>query len=44
MGLVGEVKLGRSSVVYLTELGHKVASLLERRAAELNVLQRGAEA
>ena len=44
MGLVGEVKLGRSSVVYLTDLGHKVASLLERRAAELNVLQRGAEA
>jgi len=42
LGLIGEVKLGRGSVVYLTDLGHQVASLLERRAADLNILQREA--
>ena len=42
LGLVGEVKLGRSSVVYLTDLGYRVALLLEKKASELNVLQQSA--
>jgi len=39
LGLISEVRLGRGSVVYLTDLGYRVASLLERKASELRVLQ-----
>jgi len=42
LGLIREVKLGRGSVVYLTDLGYQVASLLEKKAAALNVLQKSA--
>gem|GEM_PF-3234646 len=38
LGLLKEVKLGRGSIIYLTDLGLQVASLLEKRAAELGLL------
>jgi len=42
LGLIKEVKLGRGSVIYLTDLGYEVASILEKKAAELNILQKSA--
>lgn len=38
MGFVEEVKLGRESVIHLTDLGRQAALLLEKKAAELNIL------
>jgi hypothetical protein len=42
MGLVDEVRLSRGSMIYLTDLGYEVALLLEKKAAELNVLKQRA--
>jgi len=42
LGLIKEVKLGRGSVIYLTDLGYEVASLLEKKAAKLNIFQKSA--
>lgn len=37
-GLIEEVKVGKTSFVYLTDLGIKVAEYLENKARELDLL------